>query len=141
MKIYAAIMMASITLTACAHEAAAPVPAPLAARAASADVEPDVTQQVSAILRQVAEGKAPVEQMTENAKNALHPERTRQMGAALAACGPATALTLLERSTKGEQRSYLYRASCTASTLLVEISFGKGARIADLSVRPESGLK
>ncbi|MEJ7807241.1 MAG: hypothetical protein WKG03_15115, partial [Telluria sp.] len=76
-------------------------------------------------------------QLTENARLALSTAQLREMGALLAPCGKAPALELLRRTTKGEERQYQYRAPCAGKALLVEIDFGKGARINRLTVRPQ----
>jgi len=101
------------------------------------DVEPEVTAQVADILASVSADKLAPDLMTDNLKAALSTEQLRQMGAALRSCGAAPALELLERTTKGEDRQYLYRVPCGGKSLLATIHFNKGARINTLLVRPE----
>lgn len=125
-----------LLLSACA-QAQAPTPAAAPVRAAILDAEPDVTAQVQAILDRVAAGTFETGTLTENARTALPAAGLQAMATALRPCGQAPALALLERSTKGEDRLYLYRAPCGGKPLLVEIGFAKGARINRLQVRPQ----
>lgn len=101
------------------------------------DAEPEVTAQVGTILANVSTGKLAQELLTDNLKAALSTDELRQMGAALRACGAAPPLELLERTTKGEDRQYLYRVPCAGKSLLATIHFNKGARVNQLRVRPE----
>ena len=119
-----------------ARAASAAAAAPAAAAPAIADAEPDVTQQVGTVLAQLAQGVLPRAPMTDKASAALTPQLA-QMAAALRSCSDTPALELLSRTTKGEDRNYLYRAACHATPLLVEIVFAKGARINYLALRPE----
>lgn len=101
------------------------------------DAEPEVTAQVSEILANVSADKLAPDLLTDNLKAALSTEQLRQMGAVLRSCGAAPTLELLERTTKGEDRQYLYRVPCGGKSLLATIHFNKGARINQLHVRPE----
>lgn len=126
------------TLCACA-QAGPPTAAALAVPAvqAIADAEPDVTQQVSALLGRVGQGAPMLDQLTDNARAALAGPQLQAMGAALRPCGTAPALELLRRSTKGEDRQYVYRVPCGGTALLVDIDFNKAAKINRLVVRRE----
>jgi hypothetical protein len=130
MRIYTAALMASALLAGCA-QAQAP------AAKAIADDEPDVTLQVGALLVQLGQGTLPRERLTDKAQAALTAPLAQQMGAALRSCATPPVLELLARTTKGEDRNYLYRALCPNAPLLVEINFNKAARIDRLVVRPE----
>ena len=99
------------------------------------DAEPDVTLQVGALLAQLGRGTLPAAWLTDKAQAALAPQLP-QMAAALRPC-PAPSLELLARTSKGEDRLYLYRALCPATPLLVEIDFNKAAKINRLALRPE----
>jgi hypothetical protein len=139
MRYHTTILITTVLLAGCAQSQAqlpAPVPASAAApMPAVADSEPDVTARVATLLGQLgAHGQAP-EQLTDNARAALGAPQWQQMGAALRPCGNPPALELLARSTKGEDRNYLYRAPCHGAPLLVEIRLGKGDRIGQLAVR------
>lgn len=101
------------------------------------DTEPYVTQQIDAVLAQLGQGTLERDQLTDNARAGISAARMQQMGAAVSSCGARPTLELLARTTKGEDRQYLYRALCGSTPLLVEIDFNKGARINHLSVRPE----
>lgn len=102
-----------------------------------ADAEPDVTQQIGVVLTQLRDNALPREQLTDKAQAALNAPLQRQMGAALQPCATPPVLELLSRTTKGEDRNYLYRALCANAPLLVEINYNKAARIDRLVVRPE----
>jgi hypothetical protein len=138
MQTACAALMTALLLCACACASAPPTAAAAAAAAAAIDdSEPDVTEQVAAILTRTAQGALGAEPLTENARSALPGARMDQLSTALRACGDLGKLALLERKTKGEERQYLYRAPCGGKPLRVEIYFGKGARISHLDVRPE----
>ena len=128
-------LMACAGLAACA-QAQPPVPA-APKLAAIADVEPDVTQQVSAFLGNAGQGIFATEQLTDNARDAMTTAQMRATSALLAPCGNKPALELLARTTKGEDRQYRYRAPCGGKALLVEIDFNKAAKINRLVVTPE----
>ncbi len=102
------------------------------------DAEPDVTREVSEMLGRVAGGTFAQDRLTDNARAALSAAAMQSMRAALKPCGAAPALELLRRTTKGEDRQYLYRAPCAGNALLIEIDFNKGAKINRLVVRPQS---
>jgi hypothetical protein len=133
------------TLAACAQaEPPAPVtalPVVMTARApampAIDDAEPDVARQVSEMLGRIGQGTVAQDQLTDNARAALTAESMQAMSAALRPCGAAPALELLRRTTKGEDRQYLYRVKCGTTPQLVEIDFNKGARVNRLIVRAE----
>ena len=136
------------TLAACAQaEPPAPVtalPVVMTARApampampAIDDAEPDVTRQVSEMLGRIGQGTVAQDQFTDNARAALTAEPMQAMIAALRPCGAAPVLELLRRTTKGEDRQYLYRVKCGTTPQLVEIDFNKGARVNRLIVRAE----
>jgi hypothetical protein len=129
MRIACTLLMTAALASACAS-AQAP-------RAAIADSEPDVTEHVAGMLQRVGRGGLSAEPLTENARAAFDAVRTDQLAKALRACAEPGKLELLERNTKGEERQYLYRAPCAGKPLLVEIYFGKGARISHLNVRPQ----
>ncbi|MBY0239345.1 MAG: hypothetical protein K2X55_08530 [Burkholderiaceae bacterium] len=82
------------------------------------DVEPAVTVEVAAALGRIA-GDAQAESAP-----------------LLRGCPSAIPLALLQRSVKGEERTYLYRALCPMP-LLVTVTYGKAATIKQLSVVKE----
>lgn len=130
--------LSALALSACAQaQGPAPAAAAVPARVAIADAEPDVTGQVQAILGRVIAGTLAPDALTENARAAMPAAGVQAMATALRTCGASPALELLSRTTKGEDRLYLYRAPCGGKPLLVEIGFAKGERINRLQVRPE----
>lgn len=129
------VLVAMMSLSACAQ--AQPQPGP---QAAIADAEPDVTQQVAAVLERVRAGMLGPEELTDNARAAYPASQLRTMAEALRPCAKPPALALLSRTTKGEDRNYRYRALCP-TPLMVEIVFNKGGRINHLSVQPEANPK
>ncbi len=103
------------------------------------DMEPDVTRQVGEVLAQLADGKVPRERFTERASEALDAAAASALATQLRPCPRPIVLALLERSTKGEDRQYLYRAACGQKDLPIEIVFNKAARINKLAVRDDKG--
>jgi hypothetical protein len=130
MRICPIFLTTAALLAGCA-QAQAPAPK------AIPDTEPDVTAQVSALLMQSRQDTLPREQLTDKAQTALDVATKQQMRAALQPCTTPPTLELLSRTTKGEDRNYLYRALCASTPLLVEINFNKAARVDRLVVRPE----
>jgi hypothetical protein len=124
-------------LLACAQAQQPPVPKTAAAMPAIADAEPDVAQQVSALLGRLGQGTFSQEQLTDNARTALPAGTMQAMAATLRACGALPAVELLRRTTKGEDRQYLYRLPCAGHPQLVEIDFNKGAKVNRLVLWPE----
>jgi hypothetical protein len=86
------------------------------------DVEPEVTQEVSAAVARLA------------AEQAIAP--AAEGAALLRACPVPAPLELLRRSVDGEERTYLYRVRC-GSALLVSATYGKSRAIKRLQVKPE----
>ena len=141
MQHFYAGLVACAALAACTT-AQPPVPAVAALATAPKmapinDAEPQVTQQVSAFLGRVGQGLFTTEQLTDNLREALTTAQMQAMSRTLAPCRTAPALELLRRTTKGEDRQYVYRVPCGGNALLVEIDFNKGAKINKLLVRPE----
>lgn len=130
MRMHGILLIAAALLSGCA-QARAP------ARKAIADTEPDVTAQVGTLLAQLRQNGLPREQLTGKAQAALNASALQQMQAALQPCATPPALQLLSRTTKGEDRNYLYRALCSSTPLLVEINFNKAAKVDRLVVQPE----
>ena len=131
------LCLCAALLLGCAQAGVAPLPTMRAQ--AIEDMEPDVTRQVGEVLAQLAEGKVPRERFTERASEAHDAAAAIALAAQLRPCPRPIALALLERSTKGEDRQYLYRAACGQQGLLVEIVFNKAARINKLAVRADKG--
>ena len=137
-QLFAGLTACSLLLAcAQAEQPATPKALTAAAMPAIADAEPDVAQQVSALLGQIGQGTVVREQLTENARTALPADAMKTVAAALQPCGATPALELLRRTTKGEDRQYLYRLPCAGRPQLVEIDFNKGAKVNRLVVRAE----
>lgn len=130
MRICPILLTTAALLAGCA-QAQAPAPK------AIADTEPDVTAQVAALLVQLRQDTLPRERLTDKAQAALNVAAAQQMRATLQPCTMPPALELLTRTTKGEDRNYLYRALCASTPLLVEINFNKAAKVDRLVLRPE----
>ena len=103
------------------------------------DMEPEVTREVAEVLARLADGELPRERFTERANAELDAAAASALSARLRPCPRPIAPALLERTTKGEDRQYLYRVPCGQQGLLVEIIFNKAARINKLAVRPDTG--
>ena len=116
--------------------------APLSAQARAPsidDAEPEVTREVAEVLARLADGDLPRERFTERANAELDAAAAGALSARLRPCPRPIAPALLERTTKGEDRQYLYRVPCGQQGLLVGINFNKAARINKLDVRPDTG--
>jgi hypothetical protein len=98
------------------------------------DAEPAVTAQVADVLEGVAEGKAVQERFTERGAAYL---AAPGLQAALKGCARPIALELLSRNVYGEDRLYVYRATCQPHSLRIAIDFNKAARINRLELAPE----
>lgn len=82
------------------------------------DVEPAVTSEVAAALGRIAG------------------DPQAETAPLLQACPAAVPLELLQRTVKGEERTYLYRALCP-TRMLVTVTYGKAANIKQLTVVKE----
>lgn len=129
MRIYAILLTATALLPGCA-QAQLPKAIP--------DAEPGVTAQVGVLLAQLRQHALPREQLTDKAQATLSATTLQQIQAALGPCTTPPALELLSRTTKGEDRNYLYRALCSSTPLLVEINFNKAEKVDRLVVQPEA---
>jgi CubicO group peptidase (beta-lactamase class C family) len=101
------------------------------------DNEPQVTQLVKALLRDMPEGKARPEQFTEEARKRLFPDAMQELGPALKEFGELKTLELLARTEEGERRNYRYRARYPEMTLMVSIGLTKDDKIARLNFSEE----
>lgn len=125
------VIVAAFMLSACAHaqtRAAKSIP----------DTEPEVTRQVGALLAQATHGALAPDQLTDNARTALADPQLAAIKSLLRKCATSAELELLDRTTKGEDRQYLYRARCAGTPLLVAIDFNKAAKVNRFSVSEEA---
>ena len=102
-----------------------------------ADNEPQVTQMVKALLRELADGKAKPEQFTEEVQKRLFPDEIKELGPALKEFGEWKTLELMERMEEGERRNYRYRAKYPNLTLMISIALTKDDKIAKLNFSEE----
>ena len=137
-SLFASLLLGCAQAAVSPAQPASPAQAAVPARAPIQDNEPDVTRQVAGLLQQIGHGNPDRANMTERAAAALDAAAASAMGAQLQPCPQPLALSLLERSTKGEDRQYLYRVACGAGSLLAEVDFNKAARINRLALRPEA---
>jgi hypothetical protein len=101
------------------------------------DVEPEVRREVAEVLMRLADGDLPRDRLTERANAELDAAAAGPLSARLRPCPRPIAPALLERTTRGEDRQYLYRVPCGQQGLLVEIIFNKATRINKLAVLPD----
>jgi CubicO group peptidase (beta-lactamase class C family) len=104
------------------------------------DKEPQVTQMVKDLLREIAEGKENPEQFTEELRRELFPSEIQEAGATLKQLGELKSLELMRRTEEGGQRNYRYRAAFSEATILVSIELTKDNRVAGLAVMKSDGL-
>lgn len=125
------VIVAASMLSACAH-------AQTRAPKAIPDTEPEVTRQVGSLLAQATQGALARDLLTDNARTALADPQLAAITSLLRKCATGPELELLERTSKGEDRQYLYRARCAGTPLLVAIDFNKAAKVNRFSVREEA---
>jgi CubicO group peptidase (beta-lactamase class C family) len=102
-----------------------------------ADKEPQVTQMVRRLLQDIADGKARPEQFTEELRKRLFPDEIQELGPALKEMGEVKALELMEKTDRGEQRHYRYRASYPQRTIMVSVGLTREDQIATLDFSGE----
>ena len=101
------------------------------------DKEPQVTQMVRDLWREIVDGKARPEQFTEELKKRLFPDEMQELGPALKEFGELKALELMERTEEGELRNYRYRAKFPNLTLMISVGLTKDNKIAGLNFSEE----
>ena len=101
------------------------------------DKEPQVTQMVRDLWREIVDGKARPEQFTEELKKRLFPDEMQELGPALKEFGELKALELMERTEEGELRNYRYRAKFPNLTLTISVGLAKDNKIAGLNFSEE----
>ncbi|SFG70278.1 hypothetical protein SAMN05518865_116111 [Duganella sp. CF458] len=106
----------------------------IGAAAAIPDAEPDVTAQVVAVLEGIADGKTAPDRFTERGSSYL---AVPGLPALMKGCPRPLMLELLSRNVNGEDRLYVYRATCQPQALRIAIDFNKAARINRLELAPE----
>ncbi|MBB3119947.1 hypothetical protein [Pseudoduganella violacea] len=140
----AAAVLLAATLPACgmAREPATAVQAaPALASAAPAkpipDEEPAVTQEVAALLGELAAGRPQGHRFTEKAATTVLADVDQNLAPRLRECGIPVTLELLARTVDGEDRQYRYRLRCRAQPLLLDIVYNKAARVNRLQLLAE----
>src|SRR5262249_50869029 len=73
------------------------------------DKEPQVTQMVKELLRDIADGKAKPGRFTEEMQKRLFPNEMQELGPALKEFGEVKSLELMERTEEGDRRNYRNR--------------------------------
>lgn len=97
------------------------------------DKEPQVTQMVRDLWREIVDGKAKPERFTEEAQKRLFPDEMQELGPALKEFGELKTLELMDRTEEGERRNYRYRAKFTNLTLMISVGLTKDNKIARLN--------
>lgn len=134
--------------TPAATVAAASTPAALVPVAASAqaaagaakaieDQEPAVTAQLREVLQKMADGSIGQDYFTERAIASLFPQVVKTHGERLRALGGVSGLELLSRTVDGENRVYRYRVLGPNGKLLIDVVYGKSARINQFALSGE----
>ncbi len=102
-----------------------------------ADKEPQVTQMVKDLLREIVDGKAKPERFTEDMRRKLFPDEMQELGPALKEFGELKSLELMERTGEDDKRNYRYRAKFPEMTIMISIELAKDDRIAKLGFSEE----
>ena len=101
------------------------------------DKEPQITQMVRDLLREIVDGKAKPERFTEEAQKRLLPDEMQELGPALKEFGELKALELMERTEEGERKNYRYRARYPNLTLMISVGLTMDNKIARLNFSEE----
>ncbi|HKW32504.1 MAG TPA: serine hydrolase domain-containing protein [Candidatus Acidoferrum sp.] len=101
------------------------------------DKEPQVTQLVRDLVREIVEGKAKPERFTEEARKRLFPEEMEELGPALKEFGELKTFELMERTEEGERRNFRYRARYPNVALMISVALTKDNKIARLNFSEE----
>lgn len=113
--------------------------APAAAGAAKVieDQEPAVTAQLREVLQKIADGSIGQDYFTDRAIASLFPQQVKTQGERLRALGGVSGLELLSRTVDGENRVYRYRVLGPNGKLLLDVVYGKSARINQFALSSE----
>ena len=101
------------------------------------DKEPQVTQMVKDLWREIVDGRAKPERFTEEAQKQLFPDEMQELGPALKEFGELKSLELMERTEEGERRNYRYRTKFPNLTLMISIGLTKENKVARLNFSEE----
>lgn len=101
------------------------------------DQEPGVTAQLRDVLQKMADGSITPEPFTERAVAALFPGQIRNYGERLHGLGALQGMELLSRTVDGENRVYQYRLLYQNGKMILDVIYGKSARINQLALSPE----
>ena len=101
------------------------------------DKEPQVTQMVKDLWREIVDGRAKPERFTEEAQKQLFPDEMQELGPALKEFGELKSLELMERTEEGERRNYRYRTKFSNLTLMISIGLTKENKVAWLNFSEE----
>ncbi len=135
-----------VAATSSAASSAANAPAiPVAASAQAAagaakaieDQEPAVTAQLRELLQKIADGSIGEDYFTGRAIASLFPDQMKSHTERLRALGGLSGLELLSRTVDGENRVYRYRVLGPNGKLLMEVVYGKSARINQFALATE----
>jgi D-alanyl-D-alanine carboxypeptidase len=100
------------------------------------DREPKVTAMVRDLLQQIIDGRADPERFTPELRADLFPDRIKEGAEFLKGMGPLQTLTLLERKTEGDRRSYRYRITFKDGAILVSLQLTPEEKIAGIQIAP-----
>ena len=102
-----------------------------------ADKEPQVTQMLRELLREIGDGKAKPQQFTEEMQKRLFPDTIQEFGPVLKDWGELKSLELIERTEEDDRRNYQYRAKFPQMTIMISMGLTKVDKIARLDLSEE----
>jgi CubicO group peptidase (beta-lactamase class C family) len=103
------------------------------------DKEPQVTQMVKDLMREIADGKPKPEKFTEELRRKVFPDAIQEANATVKDFGELKSLELTRRTDEDERRNYRYRATFPETTIFISIQLTKDNKIAGLEFLKSDG--
>jgi len=98
-----------------------------------ADAEPKVTELIKTVLLKIQDGTIGPEPFTPEMWKGFYPAGAKAFQGALQSFGPFRSLALLSRETKGEVRSYRYKATFGETSLVIDCALTADGRIHEIT--------
>jgi CubicO group peptidase (beta-lactamase class C family) len=109
------------------------VPALAAVARPIADAEPKVTELVKTVLLKIQDGTIGPEPFTPEMWKGFYPAGAKAFQGALKSFGPFRSLALMSGETKGDVRSYRYRATFGETSLVIDCALTPDGKIREIT--------